>query len=144
MTNLEKRFVNRPQKAEALQLTLRWLARVVSTVAAIFWLLILLDIIACDALVGFVCMNWEMALLLGLASVSLLCVVLAWWREDVGGLLMLLWGIAFSAIALVTSPTRRVYSILVSGVPFLVAGILFLASWWLTQAVANTDKELHQ
>lgn len=127
----------------ALQQAVRWLARLVSTLAAAFWLLILLNIIACDALVGFVCLNWEMAVLLGLVMVSLLCVILSWWREGVGGTLMLLWGIAFSAIAFMTSPTRRAFSIIVSGVPFLVAGTLFIASWWLTQTTSNINKEVH-
>jgi hypothetical protein len=124
----------------ALQLTVRWLARAISTLAAGFWLLLLLDIIACDALVGFVCVNWEMAVLLGLAAFSLLCVILSWWRESVGGLLMILWGIAFSLVAFVTSPARRAYSILVSGVPFLIAGILFLASWWFEQTGIKSTK----
>ncbi len=126
----------------AVQLTICWLPRAISTLAAAFWLLILLDIVACDTLVGFVCVNWEIAMLLGLVVISLLCVLISWRREGVGGLLMLLWGIAFSAIAFVTSPTRRAYSIMVSGMPFLVAGILFLVSWWLSQGESYTNKEL--
>jgi hypothetical protein len=73
----------------ALQLTVRWLARAISTLAAGFWLLLLLDI---------------------------------------------------SLVAFVTSPARRAYSILVSGVPFLIAGILFLASWWFEQTGIKSTK----
>jgi len=130
-------------KNSAVQLIICWLARAISTLAAAFWLLILLDIVACDALVGFVCVNWEIAMLLGLVSVSLLCVLISWRREGIGGLFMLLWGIVFSAIAFATSPTRQVYSIMVSGVPFLVAGILFIASWWLTETTSSIHKEVH-
>jgi uncharacterized RDD family membrane protein YckC len=112
---------------------LRWIARGISSLAAGFWLLIFLDILACDALVGFVCLNWEMALLAGLAIASALSVFIAWRSENVGGLIMILWGLVFSAIAYVTSRPQQTFSMLVSGVPFLIAGSLFLASWGFRQ-----------
>jgi hypothetical protein len=108
----------------------RWLARTISALAAVFWLLILLDIIACDVLVGFVCMNWEIALRIGLVVLSIFSVIIAWRWEWVGGIVMIFWGIAFCIIAIVTSSSQRGISILVSGVPFVVAGLLFLASSW--------------
>ena len=115
-----------------------WMARGISTLAAAFWLLILLDILACDALVGFICLNWEMALLAGLVIASVLSVLIAWRRENVGGFIMILWGFVFSSIAYMTSRPQQVFSMLVSGVPFLIAGLLFLASWWLSpRAVLN-------
>lgn len=116
---------------------MRWIARGISTLAAGFWLLILLDILACDAFVGFICVNWEMALLLGLATFSLLSVIIAWRRESIGGLVMVLWGLIFAAIAYLTSRPQQAISILVSGVPFLIAGSLFLASWWLRQPAST-------
>ena len=107
---------------------LRWSARGISTLAAVFWLLILLDILACDALAGFICINWETALLLGLATFSLLSVIIAWRRESIGGSVMILWGLAFAAIAYMTSQPQALISMLVSGGPFLIAGSLFLCS----------------
>jgi hypothetical protein len=117
----------------ALQQTVRWSARAISTLAALFWLLILLDIIACDVLVGFVCLNWEMAFLTGIVVASLLSVIIAWRREGIGGLVMILWGVIFTAIAYLTSRPQQVLSMLVSGVPFLISGLLFLTSWWLSR-----------
>jgi hypothetical protein len=119
----------------AIHQTARWVARTISTLAAAFWLLILLDILACDALVGFVCLNWEMAILAGLVAASVLSVVIAWRREGIGGLVMILWGLAFSIIACVTSHPQQTLSMLVTGVPFLIAGLLFLASWWSRKVV---------
>jgi hypothetical protein len=116
----------------ALQQTARWSARAISTLSALFWLLILLDIIACDVLVGFVCLNWEMAILAGLAAASLLCVIIAWRRERIGGVVMILWGLMFTAFAYLTSRPQQALSMLVSGVPFLISGLLFLTSWWLS------------
>jgi hypothetical protein len=112
-----------------LQQISRWLARGVSTVAVSLWLLIFLDILACDALVGFICLDWEMFLLAGIVTFSFLSVILAWRREGMGGMVMILWGLVFSGIAYVTSRPHQVYSMLMSGVPFLIAGLLFLVSW---------------
>jgi hypothetical protein len=111
---------------------LRWIARGISTLAAAFWLLILLDILACDALVGFICVNREMAFLAGFVIASVLSVLIAWRREYIGGFVMILWGLAFAAIAYVTSRPQQVFSMLVSGVPFLLSGSLFLVSGWLS------------
>lgn len=125
----------------AVQLAIRWLARTISTLAAVFWLLILLDIIACDVLVGFVCVNWEIALLLTLVIFSSLSVVIAWRRERIGGIVMIIWGFVFSFIAIVTSTSQRAFSIIVSGVPFIVAGILFLASgMWRTHTGTGSNR----
>ncbi len=121
----------------AAQQTARWTGRVISALAAAFWLLILLDIIACDALVGFICINWEIAFLIVIVVVSILSVILAWREEGVGGFVMLLWGIVFTTFSAIDSSTFRVFSMLVSGVPFLIAGLLFLASWWSHRSVVK-------
>jgi hypothetical protein len=124
-----------------LQHTLHWLARVISTLAAVFWFLILLDIIACDVLVGFVCMNWEIALLIGVVVFSILSVIIAWRRERIGGIIVFLWGLAFSVIAIATSTNQRLFSVLVSGVPFIIAGLLFVASsWWRVFGGSNRNR----
>jgi hypothetical protein len=125
---------------------MRWIARAISSLITAFWLLILLDIVACDAFVGFICLNWEMLLLFGLVTASMLSVVIAWRIESLGGFVMLLWGLAFSAIAIVTSSgSQLTLSILVSGVPFFIAGVLFLASWWLrfSRASNTTEKQVN-
>lgn len=111
----------------------RWLGRVISTLAATFWLLILLDIVACDALVGFACVNWEMVLLILFVTVSVFSVILAWRKEGIGGFLMLVWGIIFTLIAAIDSGSYQAISMLVSGVPFIVSGLLFLISWLVTR-----------
>jgi hypothetical protein len=113
------------------QQTTRWIGRVMGTLAAAFWLLILLDIVVCDAVGGFICINWEMALLVFIVAASMLCVTIAWRKEGLGGLILLLWGIIFTVFAGITSGSYRIPSMLVSGVPFLIAGLLLLGSWSL-------------
>jgi hypothetical protein len=123
--------------SNAAQQTARWIARGISTLAAAFWLLILLDILACDALVGFICVNWELALLVVLVAASVLSVAIAWRREGIGGLIMFLWGIVFTTFAAIDSGSYKASSMLMSGVPFLIAGLLFLASWWSHRLVVK-------
>ena len=130
-------------KHSIVQPVVHWLARAISTLAAVFWLLILLDIIACDVLVGFVCMNWEIAILVTLVIFSSLSVIIAWHRERIGGIVMIIWGLIFSVIAIATSTGQRAFSIMVSGVPFIIAGILFLASG-LWRAHTGTGSERNQ
>lgn len=107
---------------------LGWAARLISGAAVGFWLLIFLQLVACDALVGFVCVNWEMALLAGMAFTSLACVLLAWRNARIGGVVMISWGVLFAAIALLTSSPYQILSVGVTGAPFVLAGIIFLAS----------------
>jgi hypothetical protein len=118
---------------------MRWIARTISTLAALAWLLIFLDIVACEALFGSICINWEMALLAGMVIVSLASVLVAWRWELIGGLVMFIWGLVFAAIAYVTSRPYQAISVLVTGIPFLIAGSLFMASWWLDQAINSNE-----
>ena len=115
---------------------IRWIARTISTLGAVGWLLILLDIVACEAIFGSICFNWEMALLVGMVTASLASVLMAWRWENIGGFVMIVWGLVFASIAYVTSQPYQAISILVTGIPFLIAGCLFLASWRLHKSTA--------
>lgn len=116
---------------------MRWIARIISSLAAAFWLLILIDILLCDLLVGCVSVTWDMALLLFLVVASVASVAIAWRWENIGGPVLIFWGLAFTAIAYVTSRPHQAFSMLVTGVPFLIAGLLFLVSWWSHRVAMN-------
>lgn len=123
---------------------MRWVARVISFLAAATWLLIMLDILLCEIVVGCITVIWETGLLVLLAVISVSSTAFAWRREDVGGLVMTVWGLIFTVIAYVTSHPYEIVSILMTGVPFMLAGGLFLASWWsrktIPQRLANNHK----
>lgn len=116
-----------------LPTSIRWIARIISTLAALAWLLIFVDILVCEALFGSICFFGEFALLGGMVTASILSVLLAWRWERSGGLLMILWGLIFAAIAYMTSRPYETASVLATGVPFLVAGCMFVVSWRLKQ-----------
>lgn len=127
--------------ARGLAVGLRWLARAIGSLAAAFWLFILLDIAACDMLAGFAWMAWERALLLGLTAASLASVVTAWRNDRWGGLALSIWGSVFSLIAYLTSSRpHQAFSILVSGAPFLLAGLLLLFAGWGERRSAKAAK----
>jgi len=69
------------------------------------------------------------AMLAGLVIFAVLGVLIAWWREGVGGTVVVIGAIALGTFAYVTAGRNKVWAMLITGGPFLVAGILFLACW---------------
>lgn len=116
---------------------MRWAGRIISSIAAAIWLLILLVTLLCDLIVGCITITWEAGFLVFLVAVSVISVVLAWRREVVGGLVMLIWGCVFSIIAYITSRPYQLLSIFVSGIPFILAGSLFLVSSWRSRSAMS-------
>jgi hypothetical protein len=116
---------------------LRRLALAVASLAGTVWLLILLDIVACDAIAGYVCVSQENLILLGIVTASLLSVLAAWRWAGLGGLALVVWGVAFAAFAFFTGGPRPGNSVLISGVPFFIAGLLLLGSWYLQPAAPD-------
>ena len=57
------------------------------------------------------------------------CIV-SWWRQRLAGTLLVLASFALSSL---NSRYYNGFLALVSGFPYLVAGVLFLLSWWLTR-----------
>jgi len=116
---------------------IRWIALAISSLTAAYWLLILINILLCELVVGCVSVTWDIALLLFLVVASIASVIIAWRWENIGGPVLIFWGLAFTAIAYGTSRPHQAFSMLVTGVPFLIAGLLFLASWWSRRIVLN-------
>jgi len=89
-----------PQSKLSMVRWIRWIARGISIFIAAFWFLILLQMLTYDVLVGAICLEWEMGLLAGLVICTILSVLAAWWNDGFGGILMILWGVAFAWITL--------------------------------------------
>jgi len=65
---------------------------------------------------------------------SVIGVIVAWWREKIGGTILIIVGIAHCIFAYLVAGRNRGFAMLVSGVPFLVIGALFLVAWWRSEA----------
>ncbi len=57
-------------------------------------------------------------------------VLTGWRRERIGGMILVIVGLAFSTFAYLSAGRNKGYAVLVSGGPFLIIGLLFLAAWW--------------
>ena len=104
----------------------RWVARGLGSLVAAFWVFI--GVASGISEPG----PWtlESAIMAGLIVASALSVLVAWWREGVGGALVVVCAVAHSTFACFAAGHNRGLAILISGGPFLLIGVLFLASWW--------------
>ena len=104
---------------------LHWLARVAGTLVAGSWLF-----------VGIVSgideptpLGLESAIMACLIVASSLGVAIAWWREGLGGAVVLGCAVAYSTFAYFAAGHHTELAMLISGGPFFLIGALFLASW---------------
>lgn len=113
---------------------MRWGAQTISMLVTAFWLMILVINLLCECVVGYISISWESTSQVFLVAASVLSLTLAWRWEGAGGLVMTLWGVIFTIIAYLTSRPYQIFSMLITGVPYVIASSLFLASWWRSRA----------
>lgn len=104
---------------------MRWLGRGIGSFAGAWWLFIAIA----EVIVDRTSWSLEGAVLGGLVGVTALGVLVAWWRERIGGTIVVVGAAALCVFAYVTAGYNKGLAVLISGGPFLVAGILFLESW---------------
>ena len=105
---------------------MRWIARGIGSLVVALWLFM-------GIAYGIVESHpWtlEDAIMAGLTITSTLGVLIAWWREGIGGTVLVVCAIAHSTFAYIVAGHNKGFAMLVSGGPFLLVGFLFLASWW--------------
>jgi hypothetical protein len=103
---------------------LRWIGRGWGTFAGAWWLLT--GVV--HLIVGREPLTAEGALLGVLIVANVAGVVLAWWRGRLGGIVLILAGAALCVFAYLSAGHNKGFAVLVSGAPFLLAGVLILAS----------------
>jgi hypothetical protein len=104
---------------------IRWIARGLGTLLAGFWLFIGILLAA----LGSEPWTPESAVMATLIVASALAVLVAWWREGIGAILVIFAGVAHCVFAYLASGHNTLFAMLISGVPFVLVGILFLSSW---------------
>jgi len=122
---------------DKLTLTMRYLARIISTLLAAFLLLFAIgEGINSWSRGGGMEFDYEhikMTVYFALIAVG---TILGWWRDIFGGVILTLVGIVFSLTVLIEMESHDYWIILIFGMPFLVCGALFLLSW-------RRQKKLH-
>jgi len=104
---------------------IRWTARVIGTLIVAFWVLMGLGYAFSDTEEW----TWESAVITVLIITSAVGLIIAWWREGIGGTILVVTGVAFGVFAYITAGHNKAFAVLVSGLPFFVIGLMFLVSW---------------
>lgn len=117
---------------------LRWLARGLGTLMASLWLFIVVMSIFTESTE----LDTESTIMAILIFSSIFGVLVAWFRELEGGIILLIVAIAHSTFAFIVAGRNKGLAMLISGGPFFVIGSLFIATWWRSKRsilTANDD-----
>lgn len=108
---------------------LRWAARIWGTTVASFWgLTLLLHAVGDAQEIANEPFMIEGLVLSLLVIAAVLATVHAWTYEFHGGIALLVVGMALAVFALMTAGRNHWFAVAVSGLPFVVSGMLFLGS----------------
>lgn len=113
---------------------MRWAARIIG-------LYMTLSLLFSMVLTGFKegfgeLQDYSMAFVIGMTFVIVIALVgciISWWRQWLAGALLILTWVAIGVVLYVTTGTPILDAFLNESLIFLVAGVLFLLSWWLSR-----------
>jgi len=123
---------------------IRWIARVVGTLLVLFTLFIFfgemiegyhrngkIDLETFNILIIITFIFW----FLGLAGL-----ILAWWKEGVGGILSFICTVIFLILVKVNANVNPEARFTVILFIFLIPSVLFIIYWWLTKKAARNEQ----
>jgi hypothetical protein len=116
----------------------RWAARVIGLFATLLGLFIWIgEGIYTIQTEGFGAIQIE-GVLVGLLVMALAGCIVSWWRDWLAGILLILTFLGLVILVGVTAGSNQVGAGLMFGSPFLVAGLLFFTSSWLSKGEGST------
>ncbi len=125
-------MVNNKKNIDKTTKIIHWTARILGSISGAFWVLALTLSTIMESKLGVEPTpeaKLEGTILGCLVAVVVIGVIIAWFREGIGGLIVVIGGIVLSIFAYITAGHNKVLAMASSGIPFLIAGILFLISW---------------
>ncbi len=111
---------------------IRWAARVIGITAGAYWVIGL--IVGSIAEFG-TPVPIEGFILAGLITINAAGVIIAWWKEKIGGIIIVAAAASLCTFSYIEAGHNKILAMLFSGFPFLVSGILFLISWWISKKI---------
>jgi hypothetical protein len=114
---------------------LRWLARVIGSLWALFLLMMGIGYAVTDS--DPVTM---VSVMVGVTFAGfVIAVVLAWWREKIGAILLIIWSVLYMIFMVTVIKENAIRSMLVISAPFLISAVLFLLSHYRTNRKVITE-----
>ena len=110
---------------------IRWAARVIGIIVGAFWVI---SLIASSIAEFGTPVPIEGFILAGLITINVAGVIIAWWKEKIGGIIIVA-AVSLCTFSYITAGHNEILAMLFSGFPFLISGILFLISWWRSKII---------
>ena len=107
---------------------LRRIARILGSLIAVYWLVFGVGSVIVESNPW----TWESTMMSVFVIGTTTSIALAWRRERLGGILAIIFGTAESIFAYIVAGQYRLLAVLVSGVPLIIVGVLFLFSHRVT------------
>jgi len=111
---------------------MRWAARIIGTIAAVFFVGMLIGSAVSEG-VGPITIESGTLVLLG--AVALAGCITSWWRDRIAGILLVITSIGLGIHIGVCASFNHLLAWSIIGLPYLIAGILLLNSWRLSRQV---------
>jgi len=131
-------MVNNKKNIDKTTKIIHWTARILGSISGAFWVLALTLSTIVEYKKGVEPTpeaNLEGTILGFLVAIVVIGVIIAWFREGIGGFITVIGAIALSIFSYISAGHNKIFAMLTSGIPFLIAGILFLISWWRTKSL---------
>ena len=106
-----------------------WAARIIGSLTGLFWMFSIVSLTIVEFGEPIL---WEGYFIGSAVAILSAGVILSWFKEKAGGILLIAASLAFMVFSYLVAGHNKIFAALVSGFPFLVAGILFLVSWKLS------------
>ncbi|GMQ62704.1 DUF7670 domain-containing protein [Vallitalea maricola] len=100
----------------------RWIARVISSLSIAFFLFIFIG----ECISNFGPLTLEGVMIAGFAVVLMVGVLISWWKEGIGGIILIISGVIFAIFIYLTAGTNRILASTLISSPFWTSGVLFL------------------
>jgi len=126
-------MVNNKKTNDRTTKVIHWTARILGVISGAFWVLALTLSTIVEYKKGVEPTpeaKLEGTILGCLVAIVVIGVFIAWFREGIGGFITTLGAIALCIFSYISAGRNKFFAMLTSGIPFLIAGILFLISWW--------------
>lgn len=100
---------------------IRWIARIMGTLAIAFFFFMCIG----ETINNFQPFTIEGAMVVFFAIILLVGVLISWFKEEIGGIILIILGIAFAIFIYITAGTNKILASILISLPFWLSGILF-------------------